>query len=155
MRTRPARRVLAHLYVPLIDVYAPGVSEGIVGSPLYISPEVITGEIVDHRSDIYSLGATFYHVFTGYPPFEGTETKEVLLKHVNENLIPPKEKNAKVSVHLSRIIERMMAKDPEDRYQNYQDIIHDLQFFRSMVLKAKKEKKALMAPSGKGKDQAV
>ncbi|MCX8012498.1 MAG: protein kinase, partial [Desulfobacterota bacterium] len=59
--------------------------EKIVGSPFYISPEAISGGKVDHRSDIYSLGATFYHVFTGTPPFEGNNSKEILLQHLNTN----------------------------------------------------------------------
>ena len=88
-------------------------------------------DTVDHRSDIYSLGATFYHVFTGSPPFEGEDTKEILLKHVNEELIPLNVRNPKISVSLSKIFEKMMAKEPEDRYQDYQGIVKDLKAFRA------------------------
>lgn len=115
-------------------------SEKIVGSPFYISPEVISGGKVDHRSDIYSLGATFYHVFTGHPPFEGNDPKEILLQHLNRKLQPLKEKNHKVSSFLSGIIEKMMAKDHSERYQSYREIIQDLKYFRSLVIQAKKKK---------------
>ena len=133
-----------------IDVNAPGnVPEGIVGSPLYISPESISGQVIDHRSDIYSLGATFYHVFTGYPPFEGNDTKAILLHHLNSKSRPLKERNPKVSVFLSRIIEKMMAKDPQERYQNYKAIVQDLQSFRSMVIQAKNKRNTLLSGGGK------
>lgn len=133
-----------------IDVNAPGnVPEGIVGSPLYISPESISGQVIDHRSDIYSLGATFYHVFTGYPPFEGNDTKAILLHHLNSKARPLKERNPKVSVFLSRIIEKMMAKDPQERYQNYKTIVQDLQSFRSMVIQAKNKRNTFLSGGGK------
>jgi len=133
-----------------IDVNAPGdVPEGIVGSPLYISPESISGHAIDHRSDIYSLGATFYHVFTGYSPFEGDDTKAILLHHLNSKSIPLKERNPKVSVFLSRVIEKMMAKDPQERYQNYKTIVQDLQSFRSMVIQAKNKRNSLLPGTGK------
>ena len=133
-----------------IDVNASGdVPEGIVGSPLYISPESISGHVIDHRGDIYSLGATFYHVFTGYPPFEGNDTKAILLQHLNSKSVPLKERNPKVSVFLSRIIEKMMAKDHQERYQNYKTIVQDLQSFRSMVIQAKNKRNTLLPGRGK------
>lgn len=103
-----------------------GKSDGVVGSPYYVSPDCIRGRSLDSRSDIYSLGATFYHVFSGSPPFEGNNVEEVLRKHLHDNLIPLKKKNPTISSELSDIINKMMAKDPLDRYQNYQAIIDDL-----------------------------
>ncbi|MBN1381911.1 MAG: protein kinase [Deltaproteobacteria bacterium] len=106
-------------------------SEGLVGSPLYVSPDCIMGQPLDSRSDIYSLGATFYHLFSGFPPFEGEDMEEVLLKHLNEDLVPLRKKNPTISVNLSDIIEKMMAKKPENRYQSYQAIIDDLDYLMS------------------------
>ena len=100
--------------------------DGIVGSPLYISPDCIKGHTLDCRSDIYSLGATFYHAFSGVPPFEGRNTDDILLKHLNDEPVPLQERNPNISHALSRIIERMMDKEPENRYQGYQNIIDDL-----------------------------
>jgi len=109
--------------------------EGIVGSPYYISPDAVTGRPLDHRSDIYSLGACFYHGLAGSPPFTGNDTEEVLSKHVNEKLRPVKEKNPKVSPALGAIIEKMMAKDPKDRYQDYKQIIDEVQRLQARALK--------------------
>ncbi|MEN6373307.1 MAG: protein kinase [Smithella sp.] len=103
-----------------------GKSENLVGSPYYVSPDCIKGLPLDSRSDIYSLGATFYHFFAGVPPFEGENVEDVLLKHLNEDLVPLKMKNSAVSNWLSDIIAKMMAKNPDDRYQHYKDIIADL-----------------------------
>jgi len=101
-------------------------AEGIMGSPFYISPECIEGGTIDHKSDIYSLGATFYHAFSGSPPYESENMDEILIQHLNGNLTSIKEKNPKVSKLLARIIERMMAREVESRYQDYKEIINDL-----------------------------
>lgn len=100
--------------------------EGLVGSPLYASPDCIMGQSLDCRSDIYSLGATFYTVFSGTPPFDGECVEAILFKHLNEELVPLKKKNPVLSSELSDIIGKMMNKNPEDRYQDYQSIINDL-----------------------------
>jgi DNA-binding response OmpR family regulator len=109
--------------------------EGIVGSPYYISPDVVAGRPLDHRSDIYSLGACFYHALAGSHPFTGKNTDEVFSKHLNEKLTPIKEKNPKVSSVFGAIIEKMMAKEPNDRYQTYSHIIDEVQKLRSRALK--------------------
>ncbi|MGD9161628.1 MAG: protein kinase [Desulfobacteraceae bacterium] len=109
------------------------IKEGIVGSPYYISPDSINGLPLDQRSDIYSLGASFYHAFTGFTPFDGDNAEEVLVKHLNQELIPLRKRNPKVSASLGKIIEKMMAKKPEDRYQDYNEIIKEL---RSLKAKA-------------------
>lgn len=96
------------------------------GSPLYVSPDCITGQPLDSRSDIYSLGATFYHVFTGVPPFAGDSVQSILSKHVHEEAVPANNKNPLISAGLSDVLTKMMAKKPDQRYQNYQAIIEDL-----------------------------
>jgi len=118
--------------------------EGIVGSPYYISPEAIDGRQLDLRSDIYSLGASFYHAFTGSPPFEGNNAEEVLSKHMEQQLIPLKKKNPKVSPALGRVIERMMEKTPEKRYQDYKGIIKDLKGLESRAQTFQKLKNATL-----------
>jgi len=99
----------------------------IVGSPLYISPDCIKGFTLDCRSDIYSLGATFYHAFSGFPPFEGKNAEDVLHKHLKADPLPLNKRNAMIPNSLSMIVERMMNKEPEKRYQNYGGIIDDLE----------------------------
>ena len=118
--------------------------EGIVGSPYYISPDSINSLPLDHRSDIYSLGACFYHAFTGSTPFSGDNAEEVLMKHLNAKLIPLKKKNPKVSNSLGKIVEKMMAKKPEDRYQNYGEIIKELKSLKTKATTFEKLKNATL-----------
>lgn len=103
------------------------------GSPLYVSPECIKGRQQDCRSDIYSLAATFYHVLAGGPPFEGDSVETIFFKHLNDDLVPLKKKNPGLSSGLSDIIGKMMAKIPEERYQDYQSIINDLAVLMRIV----------------------
>jgi len=120
-----------------IDLDYRGGKEGkVVGTPFYISPDSIAGGPVDHRSDIYSLGASFYHAFAGYPPFSGKDIKEIIFKHLNSKITPMGKINPKVPKSLSNIIAKMMAKDPAKRYQDYQELNIDLKLFRSHAMKA-------------------
>ncbi len=98
------------------------------GTPYYISPEQIRGEInIDFRADIYSLGATFYHMVTGKIPFEGATPSAVMHKHLKEPLVPPDHLNPKLSAGIGEVIEVMMAKRREDRYPSTHDLIEDLE----------------------------
>jgi tRNA A-37 threonylcarbamoyl transferase component Bud32 len=103
----------------------------ILGTPLYMSPEQADGKPLDGRSDLYSLGATFYQVFTGRPPFEGATPVSIALKHVREKPRPADEVNASVPAGIARILDRMMAKRPESRFQSSEDIIAALSAWES------------------------
>ncbi|HYE60556.1 MAG TPA: serine/threonine-protein kinase [Phycisphaerales bacterium] len=97
------------------------------GTPYYISPEQIRGEInITPAADIYSLGATLYHMVTGAVPFDGKNPSAVMHKHLKAELVPPDHVNAKLSAGLSEVVEMMMAKDPRKRYQSARDLITDL-----------------------------
>jgi serine/threonine-protein kinase len=97
------------------------------GTPYYISPEQIKGEIdTDARSDIYSLGATFYHMVTGRVPFEASNPAEVMKKHLREPLIPPDHINTSLSAGVSEVIEVMLAKRKQDRYASAEELLMDL-----------------------------
>ena len=98
------------------------------GTPYYISPEQIRGEVnIDTRADIYSLGATFYHMVTGKVPFEGNTPSSVMHKHLKEVLVPADHINTSLSAGVGEMIEVMMAKKPEDRYASAKDLIIDLE----------------------------
>ncbi|MEL7473105.1 MAG: serine/threonine-protein kinase [Planctomycetota bacterium] len=98
------------------------------GTPYYISPEQIRGERdIGPPADIYSLGATFYHMVTGHVPFEGSKPSDVMHKHLKEALVPPDHKNPKLSPGVAEIIEMMMAKEPSRRYKDCADLLIDLQ----------------------------
>ncbi|MFO0972777.1 MAG: serine/threonine-protein kinase [Phycisphaerae bacterium] len=98
------------------------------GTPYYIAPEQIRGDLsIDFRSDIYSLGATFYHMVTGKVPFDGPTPSAVMLKHLKEPLTPPDHLNKKLSSGCAEVIEMMMAKDRDQRYPTTTDVISDLE----------------------------
>ncbi len=102
------------------------------GTPYYISPEQIRGEInIDGRADIYGLGATFYHMVTGRVPFMANDPSEVMKKHLRQELVPPDHINTSLSNGVSEVIEVMMAKRKEDRYNNAEDLLADLQVVRA------------------------
>ena len=100
-----------------------------IGTPYYISPEQVRGQIdVDIRADIYSLGATFYHMVTGKTPYDGETPEEVMKKHANKNvlLVPPDHLNTRLSSGLGMVVETMMAKNRDNRYRSPDDLIMDL-----------------------------
>ena len=99
----------------------------VVGTPRYISPEQGKGRPVDHRSDIYSLGATFYELVTRQSPFDGDTAMAIMIKHINAPLTPPYMINPRIPADVNEIICRMMAKDPGDRYQDYEPLIRDME----------------------------
>jgi serine/threonine-protein kinase len=97
------------------------------GTPYYIAPEQIRGELrIGPPADIYSLGATFYHMVTGAVPFDGKNPSDVMHKHLKSELVPPDHVNPKLSSRVAEVIEMMMAKDARRRYQNCKDVLVDL-----------------------------
>ena len=98
------------------------------GTPYYISPEQIRGEVnIDFRADIYSLGATLYHLVTGKVPFEAPTPAAVMHKHLKEPLIPPDHLNTELSAGIGEVVEVMMAKDRKRRYASTTDLLLDLE----------------------------
>ncbi|MFH0792998.1 MAG: serine/threonine-protein kinase, partial [bacterium] len=100
----------------------------ILGTPRYMSPEQSLGQALDHRSDIYSLGASFYHILGGQSPFEADTPISLMMKHVSAPLTPLYVVNQKIPRDICDIIYKMMAKDPATRYQTYEELISDLKF---------------------------
>jgi len=114
------------------DIEAAQSEEGkAYGTPYYIAPEQIRGKIdIDGRADIYGLGATFYHMVTGRVPFTGEDSAEIMKRHLREKLIPPDHINTALSAGVSEVIEIMMAKRREDRYNNVEELLMDLEALR-------------------------
>ncbi len=99
------------------------VSGVVMGTPYYISPEQIrAARSVDSRTDIYSLGATLFHLVTGVIPYRGTSSAEIMSKHLTEPLPWPQTIRADLSESLCRVIYKMMAKDPDERFQTMEEV---------------------------------
>ena len=98
----------------------------IIGTPEYMSPEQIQGFDLDQRSDIYSLGIVLYQLFSGHLPFAAQNIGHLLLKHMNEQPIPPHKINQQITPWLENIILKCLEKDPGRRYQNTDEIIKEI-----------------------------
>ena len=99
-----------------------------IGTPYYISPEQARGdEHIDGRADLYALGATLYHMVTGQPPFAYKDIEAVLDAHLREPLTPPDHVRPELSSGLGEVVELLMAKAPQQRYQKAEDLIIDLE----------------------------
>jgi len=101
----------------------------VLGTPQYISPEQLTGIPTDVRSDIYSLGATFYQFLTGRFPYVADTAEELAKLHVAGHLQPPKEVNPAIPDELNTVIMKMMARNIEDRYQTPAPLVKALEMY--------------------------
>lgn len=99
----------------------------VMGTPHYISPEQASGLAVDHRSDIYSLGATLYHLLAGRPPFDGDNAFSILHKQVHEEVRSLIQWNPGVPEAVCQLVYRMLAKHPDARFQTYGHLIRVLE----------------------------
>ena len=99
----------------------------IFGTPYYMSPEQAKGEKgVDFRADIYSLGATLYHLLTGQVPHNATSTMGILVGVISEPATPIRKLNTEISLNCEALISRMMAKDKCLRQSSWQEVIEDM-----------------------------
>jgi serine/threonine-protein kinase len=102
----------------------------VLGTPDYISPEQAMGaDNIDWRSDQYSLGCSLYHMMTGKPPYEGSGSA-VMRQHIKSELPDPRTINPKIPDAVMTILERMMAKNPADRFQDALHLIEDLELVK-------------------------
>ena len=97
-----------------------------LGTPLYMSPEQGRGEAVDARSDLYSLGATVYHLLAGRPPFSGATGVSVMMAHISEPLVPPAVLRPDLPPALCGIVEKLLAKEPGDRFVSPTELVHEV-----------------------------
>jgi len=97
-----------------------------VGTVPYMSPEIIRGDVADLRSDIYSLGITFYEMLSGRPPFVADSITTVMMMHLNDPVPDVRDFRSEISPALVAILEKCLAKDGEDRYQSAAELSSDL-----------------------------
>lgn len=96
---------------------------GLSGTPAYMAPEQARDpEGIDHRADMYALGATLYHALTGRPPFTGRSPAEVILRHVTERPVPPRSIHPAIPEAMSALVLRLLAKSPADRPVTYAEL---------------------------------
>lgn len=97
-------------------------TDSLMGTPAYMSPEQCDGKALDVRSDIYSLGGSFYRLVTGRLPFEAETAMSMLYRHKYEPVVPPRQIVPAIPEALSRVIVKMMAKRREGRYQTMEEV---------------------------------
>ncbi len=98
----------------------------IFGTPQYVAPEQLLGYTADNRSDIYSLGATLFHLITGQCPYSGQTPAETARKHISEVLPSPKSIVDDLPEPICQLIRVMMAKRPGHRYQSAAELLSDI-----------------------------
>jgi hypothetical protein len=104
----------------------------IVGTPLYMSPEQALGsQSVDARSDVYGMGAVLFQLLTGAPPFEGTDSQEIVGRHIREPVSSASLSRDNVPPWISAIVLRCMAKHPDDRYPTARAVLEAIRAGRA------------------------
>ena len=99
----------------------------VVGTAQYLSPEQATGELADGRSDLYSLGCLMYELLTGQPPFTGDTPVSVAYQHVSSPITPASQIKPGLDTNLDRMLEVVLAKNPNSRYQDASAMLADLE----------------------------
>ncbi|MBI5352297.1 MAG: serine/threonine protein kinase [Chloroflexi bacterium] len=89
----------------------------VVGTAMYMSPEQIRGEQPDRRTDVYSLGVTFFEMLGGHPPFQADSAMTLMMMHLNDPVPDPRKLNPEVPDGLVAVVNKTLAKNPDDRYQ--------------------------------------
>jgi serine/threonine protein kinase len=103
------------------------------GTPAYVSPEQITRSPTDQRTDIYSLGATLFHLMTGQPPFNGATVEDIVWAHLEKPFPIEVAHEAHVPTGWIHLLKRMMARSPDDRFADYRELrtaLENVQTFR-------------------------
>ncbi|HEY3324052.1 MAG TPA: FHA domain-containing serine/threonine-protein kinase [Planctomycetota bacterium] len=102
-------------------------TDGVFGSPHYMAPEQARGLPMDHRSDLYSLGVTYYRILLGRLPFTGKDAKEIMEKQVFDEPEPVRKYDPNLAPAIYTVTSKLLKKKPSERYQNAAALITDLE----------------------------
>ena len=121
MITKTGTPKLADLGLARMGGEIQGESDGIMLTPLYAAPEMINGtwEVGDPRADMYSVGATLYHMISGKPPFNDKDYKEVIRMQLNDKHIPLTEIKNPAPAGISKLVDKLLEKNPDDRFKDW------------------------------------
>jgi serine/threonine protein kinase len=111
------------------------------GTPYYIAPEKLDNQPEDFRSDIYSLGGTLFHALAGRPPYEAAAASAVALKQLMSQPVSIQTFAPEIASETAYVIDRMLAKDPDERYPSYSELIEHLSYARSKLLERSRQPK--------------
>lgn len=111
-----------------------------LGTPLYMSPEQIQGLIVDSRSDLYSLGATAYHMLAGRPPFSGDTALALAMQHIQAQPVDLAQTRPDLPKQLVELVHRLLKKSPEDRFGSAMELARELRGFIDNHLQGRGDK---------------
>ncbi|HEV3027296.1 MAG TPA: protein kinase, partial [Planctomycetota bacterium] len=123
----------------LEEKVGPEEETSVIGTPHYIAPEQVLGRPADFRSDIYSLGATAYRMLAGITPFSAPSVRDLVNKKVREDASSIVEHSPEVPRTVADVVARMMARDPDRRYQSMTEVITDLERYQRGLAEAATE----------------
>lgn len=123
-----------------------------LGTPMYMSPEQVRGEKLDHRSDLYSFGVTCYHLLAGRPPFTGSTAMAVAIKHINEQPKDLAKRRPDLPPALCEVVAKLMAKDSNERYLTARQMLRDL---KRVVESLKKQNTKTESSGSPGKSSST
>jgi serine/threonine-protein kinase len=98
-----------------------------MGTVTYMSPEQTRGEIVDHRTDIWSLGVVLYEILTGQLPFRGEHEQAIVYSILNEKPKPITDLRSEIPMSIEHVVSKALEKNPDKRYQQVEELLDDLQ----------------------------
>jgi serine/threonine protein kinase len=106
----------------IVKDVAEGAPREAFGTPAYVSPEQITRSATDQRTDIYSLGATLFHLMTGRPPFVGATVEDIVWAHLEKPFPVEVAQEANVPIGWIHLLKKMMERSPDDRFSDYREL---------------------------------